>query len=885
MRKVPSIILLSAVVPALSALPVVTPPAAKPQPVTPEVRAVDVTGVDEASLRSAVGAQSKQASAEARADVLATDQRGAPPSRPAVFTKPRGAADFELLGVTWRAGSPADLTVLVRTHGESGWTDWTALDPAPTPDRAEGELLRAGTEPLYAGPSDGYQVRVDVREGSLPDDLRVDLIDPGESRADGSVGGATPATSASAVSAQPRILTRKEWGADERLRDGSPNYTSTIKAGFVHHTAGTNGYAAADVPRILRGIYAYHTKSNGWSDIGYNFLVDRFGRIWEGRYGGITKPVLGAHTGGFNTDTFAVSAIGNFDTAGAPVAMTDAIAQVLAWKLSLYYRNPNGTTTLTSSGGGTSRYAAGRKVTVNVVSAHRNMGYTSCPGKNLYAKMATIRSRVTAFMGAALVAPSSTPASRPYGGAPVGVSAGVLRAQSWRVELRRECEQKLVRAISGSASPSAPINTSWNLRNSDGTWARPGRYQLTLSSWSGTSAARSWTTTVTIVAAGTSPPAADQVPLPAESGYVAINPSRLYDSRGGARLPLGPNARLDLRVVGVGGVPSSGVAAVALNVTATCPSNSTYVTVWAAGRPRPNASSLNVAAGATQAAFTVSAVGGDGKVSIANAAGSTDVIVDVVGYYPAATTSGSRYHPGQPFRLFDSRKDGAGALDRGDSRTLQLSAQAGASQSQLSAAVLNVTAVGATGPGYVVVYPAGTARPKTSSLNYATHDAVANRAVTRLSNGRFTVTNAGAETHVVVDVVGWYAAPAIPDGEAYQAVAQTRVLDTRLGLGAPKATVQSRGTVRLAVAGAGRPVPSDASAVVMTLTSTGATASTYFTVWPTGTSRPASSDLNVSTGVTAANLVIVPIGSLGKVDIYNDAGRPHLIGDIVGYYS
>ena len=170
----------------------------------------------------------------------------------------------------------------------------------------------------------------------------MDLIDPGESRADASVGAGAPMSSAAAAAGQPPIFTRAEWGADESLRDGSPNYSSTIKAGFVHHTASANGYSAAEVPKILRGIYAYHTKSNGWSDIGYNFLVDRFGRLWEGRYGGISKPVIGAHTGGFNTDTFAVSAIGNYDKVAAPAAMTDAISRVLAWKLSLHYRNPVG---------------------------------------------------------------------------------------------------------------------------------------------------------------------------------------------------------------------------------------------------------------------------------------------------------------------------------------------------------------------------------------------------------------------------------------------------------------------------------------------------------------------------------------------------------------
>ena len=119
---------------------------------------------------------------------------------------------------------------------------------------------------------------------------------------------------ASTSAPRPTIFTREQWGADERMRDGRPSYGS-ISAGFVHHTVNANDYSRDDVPGMLRSIYAYHTQSRGWSDIGYNFLVDKFGRIWEGRYGGVARPVVGAHTLGYNDDSFAMSAIGNFETA------------------------------------------------------------------------------------------------------------------------------------------------------------------------------------------------------------------------------------------------------------------------------------------------------------------------------------------------------------------------------------------------------------------------------------------------------------------------------------------------------------------------------------------------------------------------------------------
>ncbi len=126
------------------------------------------------------------------------------------------------------------------------------------------------------------------------------------------------------MESQPVILTRAQWGADESIRTRLPSYSSTIKAGFVHHTVNANSYSVADVPAVMRGIYAYHVKSNGWSDIGYNFLIDRFGRTWEGRYGGITRAVIGAHTGGFNTDTFAASLLGTYSTTAPPQVTMDA---------------------------------------------------------------------------------------------------------------------------------------------------------------------------------------------------------------------------------------------------------------------------------------------------------------------------------------------------------------------------------------------------------------------------------------------------------------------------------------------------------------------------------------------------------------------------------
>ena len=163
------------------------------------------------------------------------------------------------------------------------------------------------------------------------------------------------------------------------MRDTSSLHYFEVHAGFVHHTVNANDYTRAEVPGILRSIYAYHTQSRGWSDVGYNFLVDRFGRIWEGRYGGVDRPVVGAHTLGYNDDAFAMSAIGNFELVQPSQAMIEAYAALFAWKLSLH-----GVTATSSKQYVTKRY-------FQAINGHRDAASTACPGKYLYAKIPEIR--------------------------------------------------------------------------------------------------------------------------------------------------------------------------------------------------------------------------------------------------------------------------------------------------------------------------------------------------------------------------------------------------------------------------------------------------------------------------------------------------------------
>jgi uncharacterized protein with LGFP repeats len=375
-----SLALLSVSVPAVLALPVATPPGATPRPVTPEVVSLDVSGVDAGALRE-VGSSADR--------------------RPAVLTGKRLTDDdFETVGVTWADGTgTGDLTVQVRTRTDGRWTPWSVLDVAADdgPDDVSAEArapqLRRGTAPTWVGSADGVQVRVDVASGPAPEDVQVELIDPGESAADATLGQ-SPSSTADAATARPPIITRAQWGADERLRTANPSYASTVKVAFVHHTASTNSYTAEEAAAQVRSFYAYHTKSLGWSDIGYNFLVDRFGRVYEGRYGGVDRPVIGAHAGGFNSATLGVAMIGTHSTAAPTSATLSGMRDLLAWKLSLHGRDPRGKAVLTSGGGSTAKYPAGQDVTVNVIAGHRDTNSTACPGDAGYSRLPGLRTAV-----------------------------------------------------------------------------------------------------------------------------------------------------------------------------------------------------------------------------------------------------------------------------------------------------------------------------------------------------------------------------------------------------------------------------------------------------------------------------------------------------------
>jgi SpoIID/LytB domain protein len=509
-RRPAAFLVLSAMVPALLVVPTFGRSAADPHPVAPRLSTVQLTGVDAAAWRAE---QAHPAAADSSSTPAATDL-------PEVFTARTATASYSLVGVTWDGDqstpvSPDDVTVSVRTRSGGAWQDWTSLDSDSGDGPAEGEGVvpvegseglgkpaRVGTSPYYAGPSDGIQVRVDTASGTLPAGLRVDLVDPGVSDADSRLVASVP-SEAQAAAGKPAVISRSQWGADESLRNGSATYEPRVRVAFVHHTATSNSYTKAQAAAAVRSIYAYDTNSLGWSDIAYNVLVDKFGQVFEGRAGGLDRDVRSGATGGFNAQSWAVSALGNYDTDTPSTAMVTSLEKILAYKLGLEHLNPAGTATLTAANGSgtTAKYSDGTKVSFKVISGHRDAGSTACPGAKLYALLPTIRTAVASLMGAQLYSASAAPLVVAKGATtPVRVKAYAMTAQSWRLEVRKQGSTTVLRTVEGSAAKGGLIDQSWDLKDSGGKQVAAGIYTVTLQSWSGTKVAVPYAVNVSLFA-------------------------------------------------------------------------------------------------------------------------------------------------------------------------------------------------------------------------------------------------------------------------------------------------------------------------------------------------------------------------------------------------
>ncbi len=298
-----------------------------------------------------------------------------------------------MVAFTWdRDESTPGVQISSRRSGS--WSAWRSVPlQLDLPDGDDAEWgIRTGTQLVWIGASDGIRIRLGAHRppslmlvllhpGRLPGDEREEPLSAPLARSEAQAG----------VPPRPTMRGRSQWGADESWRNGDPRYNVTIEQVHIHHTANSNDYSEEDVPAILRGIYRYHARSLGWSDIAYNFLVDRFGRIWVGRAGGAAKPVRGAHTLGFNATSTGFAVIGNHELVQPSPQTIGALVRLTAWKLGMYQRDPEGTVAVLSEG--SDKYAASQVVVLPVVDGHRDTNDTACPGTLLYARLPAVRRR------------------------------------------------------------------------------------------------------------------------------------------------------------------------------------------------------------------------------------------------------------------------------------------------------------------------------------------------------------------------------------------------------------------------------------------------------------------------------------------------------------
>jgi hypothetical protein len=377
---------------------------------------------------------------------------------------------------------------------------------------------------------------------------------------------------------------------------------------------------------------------------------------------------------------------------------------------------------------------------------------------------------------------------------------------------------------------------------------------------------------------------ADTPPVtPGYGTFFSLPPARILDTRSGLGAPaaaVGPGQAINLHVTGVGGIPTSGVAAVVLNVTVTdSTAPSSYLTVWPAGQTRPNSSNIDFLTRETRPNLVTAKVGSGGQISLYNYAGSTEVIADVAGYYGDGSQSGgSTFVAVAPDRMLDTRTQG-GAIAAGTSRSLQVAGGAYGVPVGAAGVVVNVTITDPTAASYLTVYPAGQSAPTASNLNFVANQTVPNLVTVKLGpGGGINFYNSAGNVEVIADLEGYFTAANDTSGSRFFPLVNHRILDTRINVGGYDQPIGANQSIPVPVIGQGGVVDGGA-AVVMNTTITTPTAPSYLTVYPAGQTAPTASNLNFLANQTGANLVTAKVGSGGDVDAYN------AFVDVVGWYG
>jgi hypothetical protein len=350
---------------------------------------------------------------------------------------------FNLIGLHWQGPGGVSFRTALRP---GRWSPWRPARPEaedlPDPGTAEA-AASAGWKvgnPFWTGPARYVQYRTLGRVTRLRTHF---LWSP-------------PFTAFRTLTRPdaPAIIPRAAWGADESIVRAPPYYADAVRFSVVHHTAGTNSYSAADSAAIVRGIQRYHVISNGWNDIGYNFLVDKYGQVFEGRGGGIDRTVVGAHAAGFNTGSTGVAVLGTYSSAPAPAPGLSALEQLLAWRLDVAHADPLATVTAVS--GGNARYPAGTPVSLRAVSGHRDTGPTTCPGNGLYSQLSSLASAA----GARGLPKLYDPVVFGGLGGPARFSARLSQPLAWSVSVADSSGNQ----VAGGTGNGDTVDWTWDAR-------------------------------------------------------------------------------------------------------------------------------------------------------------------------------------------------------------------------------------------------------------------------------------------------------------------------------------------------------------------------------------------------------------------------------------
>ena len=316
----------------------------------------------------------------------------------------RAPRRFNLVGLRWRGRAEPRVALRVRRAG-ARWTRWArvAAETHDGPDPGTAEARKGlASAPAWAGDADEVQYRISRRVPGLRvhfvnvhgTSTRADRLRTALRRATAAavapLGRLVGGQAARAQGTPPPMVTRDGWGAEDCPPRTGADY-GEVKAAHIHHTVSLNDYTREEARSVVLSICRYHRNSNKWNDIGYNFLVDKYGTLYEGRAGGIDQPVQGAQAQGYNTQTTGIANIGTHSDVPQSQEALRAMAALIRWKLPLHGAPTAGAVELKSGGGDTNRYSSGRTVTVDRVIGHRDTNKTECPGESLYAQLTELR--------------------------------------------------------------------------------------------------------------------------------------------------------------------------------------------------------------------------------------------------------------------------------------------------------------------------------------------------------------------------------------------------------------------------------------------------------------------------------------------------------------